>query len=83
MFHAAKAVLFKRGLREKKHFVIPLALSTMVDDGKLEASFIGDFNAAVYSREQADYHYGYSEGSARQMILIAERFVDRMKKLSR
>lgn len=82
MFHAAKAVLFRMGLREKRHFVIPIALSSLTDDGRLEASFVGDFNAAIFSREQADYHYGYSEESARQMISIAERFVDRMKKLS-
>lgn len=83
MFHAARAVLFKMGYREKRHFVVPVVLNQLVGEGKLEASYVSDYNAAIFSREQADYHYGYSEESARQMVGIANRFVNRLKILSR
>lgn len=83
MFHSAKAILFKIGLREKAHFVIGEVLEEISKKGKLESSFVDDFRAAMAARIAADYHYEYSEKSARELVEIAEEFIKRMKKLSK
>ncbi len=81
MFHAARAVLFKLGYREKKHFVILVVLEDLNKKGKLENRYITDFNAAMSSREDADYHYIHSRESAKHSLEIAEDFLSRMKRL--
>ena len=81
MFHAARAVLFRLGYREKRHFVIPAVLEELSKQGKLEASYVSDLNAALYGREEADYHYGYSEEMAKQSVELAKNFIKRMKQL--
>ncbi len=81
MFHAARAVLFKLGLREKKHFAIAVVLEDLNKRGKLEIRYVNDFNAALSSREDADYHYVYSKEAAEHNLEIASNFLIRMKKL--
>ena len=78
LFHAAKAVLFSLGYQEKRHFAVLIVLEELSKQGKLESGYLADFNAAMYSREEADYHYGYSEDSARQICEAAQRFVERL-----
>lgn len=81
MFHSARAVLFWQGLREKRHFVIPVVLEQLSNEGKIEQTFIDDFKTAIFSREEADYHYGYSKETAILILQIAERFIQRMNKM--
>ena len=81
MFHAARAVLFKLGLREKRHFVIGVVLEDLNKKGKLESTFVNDFNAAVSAREDADYHYLYSKEIAEHELKTALEFYDQMRKL--
>ncbi len=81
MFHSARAVLFSLGLREKKHFAVGVVLEDLNKKGKLESRFLNDFNAAMQSREDADYHYIYSKEAAENSLLIAEEFMQRMKEL--
>jgi len=81
MFHAARAVLFRLGYREKRHFVVPIVLEELSKQGKLESEYVTDLNAALYGREEADYHYGYSEDTAKQSVEMAENFLKRMKQL--
>ena len=81
MFHAARAVLFKLGLREKKHFAITVVLEDLNKKGKLEIRYVNDFSAALSSREDADYHYIYSREGAEHSLEIAEDFFMRMKRL--
>ncbi|MEW6329388.1 MAG: HEPN domain-containing protein [Candidatus Micrarchaeota archaeon] len=83
MFHAAKAVLFKLGFREKAHYAIAVVLEDLAKRGKLEMRFADDFRAAMHAREGADYHYSYSEETARSLVSIAGEFVTEMKKLYR
>jgi uncharacterized protein (UPF0332 family) len=82
MFHAARAVLFVLGYREKKHFGISVVLDDLCKRGKLESLFANDFKAAVSAREDADYHYIYSEDEAGHMLDVAEQFKERMSKLA-
>jgi len=81
MFHAAKGVLFKIGLKEKTHFVIGLLLDEISKEGKLESRFVNDFKAAMAARMEADYNYEYSERSARELVGMAGEFLPQMKKL--
>lgn len=81
MFHAGKAVCFKMGYREKKHFAITIILEELYTEGKLEGQFVAYFNAALDSREGADYHYQYSQEIAEQNLKMAEIFNNRMRKL--
>ena len=81
MFHAGKAVCFQLGYREKKHFAITIILEELYTEGKLEGQFVAYFNAAIDSREGADYHYNYSKEVAEQNLKIAEAFNNRMRKL--
>ena len=79
IFHAARALLFKIGLREKRHFAIRVVLEDLNKQGKLEMKYVNDFNAAVSSREDADYHYTYSKEIADHNLEIANEFLDRIK----
>lgn len=81
MFHASRAVLFSLGLREKRHFAIGVVLEELYKKGKLESSCVNDFQAAMSSREGADYHYAYSEHIALHSMNMAEGFLARMKSL--
>lgn len=82
MFHASRAILFQVGYMEKRHFAISIVLEDLNKNGKLESKYVNDFNAAVSSREDADYHYTYSKGTAEHTLAIAKEFLNRMKDLS-
>ena len=78
IFHAARAVLFKIGLKEKRHFAIGVVLEDLSKQGKLEHKFISDFYAAMSSREEADYHYAYSKEAAEHNLQISKEFLEEM-----
>lgn len=81
MFHAARAVLFSLGLKETRHFAIGIVLEDLSKKGKLESKYVNYFDAAVSSREDADYHYSYSHDTAGHTLELAEEFLERMKEL--
>lgn len=81
MFHAARAVLFSLGLKERGHFAIPVVLEHLVKNKKLEPRFVNDFKAGVFTREEADYEAEYSQDRAESMLEIAEEFNKRMRNL--
>ena len=81
MFHYSRAILFKSGLREKKHFAISIVLENMNKKGKLESKYVNDFNAAISAREDADYHYIYSKEKAQYSLSIAKEFNKKMLEL--
>ncbi|MBI2573352.1 HEPN domain-containing protein [Candidatus Woesearchaeota archaeon] len=81
VFHAAKAVCFACGYREKKHIALLILLQDLNKQGKLEREFTTSFHAAIDSRESADYQYTYSKEIAEHNLKIAERFNKRMREL--
>jgi len=81
MFHIARALLFKLGFQEKRHFVISIVLEDLNKKGKIEKKYINYFNAAISSREDADYHYIYSIRTAEDNLRIAEDFKEKIKEL--
>ena len=83
MFHAARAVLFSLGLKERRHFVIKVVLEDLNAKGKLEGKFISYFSAALMAREDADYRYTYTQETAAYLLGAARDFLARMKKLAK
>ena len=81
IFHAAKSILFKLGYLEKRHFAVSIVLQDLSKKGSLESKYINYFSAALSSREEADYHYNYSEDTAKHSIEMAQEFLKKMKTL--
>ena len=79
MFHAARAILFSLGFKERSHFAIAVVLEDLVKKKKLESRFVNDFKAGVFTREEADYEAEYSQERAKSLFKIAEEFNKRMR----
>jgi len=76
MFHAARALLFSLGLKERRHFAIAVVLEDLIKKGKLKSRFFSDFHAAMSAREDADYRYTYSEETSSYLIDSAKEFLN-------
>jgi uncharacterized protein (UPF0332 family) len=81
MFNAARAVLFKLGFRDKKHYVIASVLEELSKLGKLEPKYVDDFKASMRSREDANYRSVYSLETANFILEVAKEFLNEMKNL--
>lgn len=81
MFHAARAVLFLLGLRERRHFAVQVVLEYLIKKGKLESIYLDYFSSAMEWREGADYRYSHSEETAIGIVGNAEKFLIKMKEL--
>ncbi len=82
MFHAAKALLFKLGWRERRsHAAISIVLKDLNKKGKLETRFLNYYRSTMNAREGADYHYTYSPAVAGECLSRAEEFSKEMRRL--
>lgn len=79
MFHAAKALLFSLGLREKRHFVVGIVLERLSKKGKLQFKFVNDYRGAMSAREDADYRYVHTKDTGEFLIDVAEEFLKKWK----
>jgi uncharacterized protein (UPF0332 family) len=79
MFHAAKALMFALGFREKRHFIIGVFLEQLSMEGKLQSSFVNDFRGAMLAREDADYRYVHTKDTSEYLVEVAQEFVTKMK----
>ena len=78
MFHAARALIYSRGYREKSHYCLAVALRTLlVEEGQMEYRFVRDFLNAMSLRESADYEAKFSMDGAKAAIASAERFIEK------
>jgi uncharacterized protein (UPF0332 family) len=82
MFHAAKALLFSIGLKERRHFAIAAVLEDMYKKGRIQGKYLYQFSSAMSAREDADYRYTYSEETAVTILKAAEDFAKKMKSMS-
>jgi len=78
MFHSARALLFDKGFREKSHHALFVAIRELYA-GKIERSFIQDFEHGMYLRQEADYGLKFSDSGARDIIESAEKILRRAK----
>jgi uncharacterized protein (UPF0332 family) len=82
MFHAARALLYAEGYREKSHYCLSVALLELyVDTGQLPLSLVKNFDRAMLLRESADYKGDFSEAGAREVISDAEGLIAIAKQL--
>ncbi|MFH1868487.1 MAG: HEPN domain-containing protein [Candidatus Omnitrophota bacterium] len=80
MFHAARALLYSRGYREKGHYCLYLAMGEFfVKEKKLDASLAEDLNNCMILREEADYRRKFSQEGASGTIEAAKRFLKAAK----
>jgi len=82
MFHAARALLYTSGYREKSHRALVTALNELyVKTGGLESDHFEDLRHAMDLREEADYSMTFSETGARELTRYAETFLRRVKEI--
>lgn len=82
MFHAARALLFKKGYREKSHFCLKAAIQALfVDEGIMDKEYVDDFDTTMLLRETADYKDDFSKEGAEAAIENAERFLEKTEEI--
>jgi uncharacterized protein (UPF0332 family) len=82
MFHAARALIYSKGFREKSHYCLSVALRALfIEEGKLDIQSGRDFLNAMNLREAADYEADFSEAGAKAVIAAAEKFILRARDL--
>jgi len=74
IFHAARALLYSKGFREKSHYALLIAVQELFSDD-LECSLIQGFEDAMNLRQTADYGLTFSEEGAIDVIETAENFL--------
>ena len=83
VFHSARAVLFRDGVREKSHYCIGLYLQRYVEDGILEVDWpmLFDRIRSVRHADQYSFMALPTEEEVQASIDLAERFIERMERL--
>ena len=82
MYHAARALLYSKGYREKSHICLYVAMKKLfVEEGALDPKFAEDLYNCMVLREDADYHHKFSQEGSKAAIESAERFLHMAQKL--
>jgi len=82
IFHAAKAIVLKRGYREKSHFCLIIALRELyVKEDKLNAEMVENLELCMSLRHEADYGLTYHQESAEIALKYAEEFLNEASNL--
>lgn len=79
MFHAAKALLFRLGYRERGHYCLLVALREL-GISLIGARNIDNFEAAMTLRHDANYESKFTEIGAEDTIENAEAFIIEVEK---
>jgi uncharacterized protein (UPF0332 family) len=80
MFHAARALIYSKGYREKSHRACLVALKEFFLD-PLGEERINDFGEAMNLRESADYGSAYTDEDAKDLVGKAEDFLKNAKRI--
>jgi len=82
MYHAARALLFSQGYRDKSHSCLFAALKALyVHTGLMELELAEAFYHAIILRENADYRSQFSKSGATAVLKSAEEFLNCAKEL--
>jgi len=82
IFHAARALLYSKGFREKSHYALLVAIQELCRD-ELESFLIQGFGDAMNLRQTADYGLTFSKEGAINVIEMAENFLLKTKEILR
>lgn len=76
MFHAARALLFSAGYREKSHTALRIALKELFGrSGKISAQELRNFEEAMELREDADYRLDFTASDSTGILEDAAEFL--------
>jgi len=76
IFHASRALLYKKKYREKSHIQLALAIKAFyVDEDLLPQEYYDNFIQAMDLREMADYKARFSKQGAERNIQAAENAI--------
>jgi uncharacterized protein (UPF0332 family) len=83
IFHSARAVLFRDGVREKSHYCIGLYLQRYVENGSLEVEWpmLFDRMRSIRHADQYSFQARPSTEEVQVGIDLAEKFIDRIERL--
>ena len=83
IFHAARAILFRDGIREKSHFCIEQYLHTYVTSGALELKWVILYGNLRSKRDVNQYGFEPppTKEEAMAAVQLATQFIDRMEAL--
>jgi uncharacterized protein (UPF0332 family) len=77
-FHAARAVLFRDGIREKSHYCVEQYMGTYVASGKLDSKWVTLLGRIRGKRDQSQYSFESptSKEEIKGSLELAERFIE-------
>jgi uncharacterized protein (UPF0332 family) len=76
IFHAARALIYSKGYRERSHYCLAVALEALfVDEGLLKSRYVRMFQDTMALREDANYSGSFSKEGASMSISNAEEFI--------
>jgi uncharacterized protein (UPF0332 family) len=76
IFHAARALIYSKGYRERSHFCLAVALDAVfVDKGLLKGRYVRILQDTMALREDADYGGSFSKEGAFISISNAGEFI--------
>lgn len=83
IFHSARSVLFRDGVREKSHYCVGVYLEKYVEQGVLEEDWVLIFDRmrSVRHTDQYSFQVHPSKEEVESGIDIAGKFVNRMETL--
>ncbi|PIZ00482.1 hypothetical protein COY62_02340 [bacterium (Candidatus Howlettbacteria) CG_4_10_14_0_8_um_filter_40_9] len=82
MFHAARALLFSKGYREKSHVCLKYAIQALyVDEGLLDQRYVEQFDVTMLLRETADYKRDFSKQGAEVAFNSAKDFLAKTEEI--
>lgn len=80
MFHSARALLFSKGFREKRHRALLTAIKELFQD-VIDPFLFDSFEDAMDLREEADYGLTFSMTGASEVVESAEKFLIKAKEI--
>ncbi len=82
MFHAARALLYSRGYRERSHYCVMVGIEHLfAEEGLLDMKWARALRNAMSMREDADYSSEFSEDGAKTTVKNADGFLKEAKRI--
>lgn len=82
MFHAARAMLYAKNLREHSHFCLIAAIRALyVATKEFPAKYPEALQEAKSLREEADYHNRWSKAGCEKLLVQAQEFLKKAEAL--
>lgn len=82
MFHAARALLYSRGYRERSHYCLVVGIRELyVNKNLLSHTLVEALQFGKTLRENADYYADFSQTGAKDMLDKAKEFLEKTKEI--